>query len=1001
MESSTDANGVVTSYSYWTDNSGAQNAFAVDRLGVTTRDLNGVQAETQLFYPNPNVTITKQDRTTKGDEGMVSYDIRDAFGRPQETDQFYGTNLLVATCTKRDALGNAMFVTVPFTMTGSPACPGTTSGINTGSNPGTTYARDVLGRVYQTTYADGSVGTMSYSGTAVTTVDPAGHKKVLIYDVDQNLATVQEDPSTLNYMTQYQHDVLDNLTAVCQGGSGAGFSGTTCQNGQGRSFGYDSLSRLLTASNPESGTFSYTYDNAGNLTQRVEGARGITTTYGYDALNRLTGTSYSDGVTPSVSYTWDTAAQHGVGQLQSVTASNGVTQAFTGYDSLGNVTGSVEAVGSNSFPFVYRSNLASELVSETYPSGRVMTMGYDGAGRETNVSGLLGTTTTAYVSGISYAPQGSPTQYTYKNGVSRVLSYNARLQPATAVDGTGLSGGSIATPLFSSTWNWNFGSGSTHQDNGNLAADSYTHSGGGLSAALTFAHSFSYDNVNRLTAASEGSNWTRGFGHDFWGNGWVSAASGIAPAGNTPTSNVFSSANNRISSASYDAAGNQTVVNGNALTYDAESRVNQVTDSGGTESILYDGSGDRIEKVVAGVGRIYVYDAFGTLTAEYSAATAATYPCTTCYLSADQIGSTRLVTSQTGAVVARHDFLPFGEEITSTGGRTAQWGSTSDVEQKFTGQLRDTESGLDFFNARYYGYALNRFTSPDPANAGADPSNPQSWNGYAYVMNNPLVNVDPGGLDVTCGTDSSGNYGCTDTVTSTPIGSGDGGGGGGGSAALGGTSYQIADQTPGNVEYGYALTPIPGAFQGGLLRRAGGGGQTPTSRTGPSAPPTGTQSCVVQRLALAAKGLVNLGVASTKIDFAAASAASAAVTGPLGVAGTAYGMIGASGNLTAGIVQILGGITGNIRVANETANVVTTTTTVGGLAVLLATRGNLSAASAAASFESLGTAGVNGGLTGHLIDEGATLIQKALLTAELGQNAADAVGIETGGSCGN
>ncbi len=525
-------------------------------------------------------------------------------------------------------------------------------------------------------------------------------------------------------------------------------------------------------------------------------------------------------------------------QLQAVTASNGITQAFTGYDSPGNVTGSVEAVGSNSFPFVYRSNLASELVSETYPSGRVVTKVYDGAGRETNVSGLLGTTTTAYVSGMVYAPQGSPTQYSYANGVSRLLTYNARLQPATAVDGKGLTGGktpSIATPYFSSTWNWNFGSGSTHQDNGNLAADSYTHSGGGLSSGLTFAHSFSYDNVNRLTAASEGNNWTRGFGHDFWGNGWVSAASGIAPAGNTPISNVFSSANNRISSASYDAAGNQTVVNGNALTYDAESRVNQVTDSGGTESILYDGSGDRIEKLVAGVGRIYVYDAFGTLTAEYSAATAATYPCTTCYLSADQIGSTRLVTDQNANVVARHDFLPFGEEITSTGGRTAQWGSTNDVEQKFTGQLRDTESGLDFFNAR--GYALNRFTSPDPANAGADPSNPQSWNGYAYVMNNPLVNVDPGGLEVTCGTDSSGNYGCTDTVTSKPIGSSNGGGGGGGSAALGGTSYQIADQTPGNVEYGFGLLPLPGAFQGGLLRRAGGGGQTPTSRTGPSAPP--------------------------------------------------------------------------------------------------------------------------------------------------------------------
>ena len=293
----------------------------------------------------------------------------------------------------------------------------------------------------------------------------------------------------------------------------------------------------------------------------------------------------------------------------------------------------------------------------------------------------------------------------------------------------------------------------------------------------------------------------------------MSAASGIAPAGNTPTSNVFSSANNRITSASYDAAGNQTVVNGNALTYDAESRVRQVTDSGGTESILYDGSGDRIEKVVAGVGRIYVYDALGTLAAEYSAAAAGTYPCTTCYLSADQIGSTRLVTDQNANVVARHDFLPFGEEITSTGGRTAQWGSTTDVEQKFTGQLRDTESGLDFFNARYYGYALNRFTSPDPGNAGADPSNPQSWNGYAYVMNNPLVNVDPGGLDcVTFDDGSTGDDGqgtsCPGSQTSQTI------------DVNGGVSYQIGDQTPGNVEYGFGLN-----F--GRVGSTGGGGAGP------------------------------------------------------------------------------------------------------------------------------------------------------------------------------
>ncbi len=53
---------------------------------------------------------------------------------------------------------------------------------------------------------------------------------------------------------------------------------------------------------------------------------------------------------------------------------------------------------------------------------------------------------------------------------------------------------------------------------------------------------------------------------------------------------------------------------------------------------------------------------------------------------------------------------------------------------------------MDFFTARYYGSALGRFTSPDPANAGADPTDPQSWNAYAYVRNNPLALVDPMGV---------------------------------------------------------------------------------------------------------------------------------------------------------------------------------------------------------------------------------------------------------------
>jgi RHS repeat-associated protein len=177
---------------------------------------------------------------------------------------------------------------------------------------------------------------------------------------------------------------------------------------------------------------------------------------------------------------------------------------------------------------------------------------------------------------------------------------------------------------------------------------------------------------------------------------------------------------------------------------------------------LYDGAGRRVQAVSTyNVEKVFVYDAFGQMAAEYSLG-AQSLPCTTCYIATDHLGSTRMVTDQNANVVGRHDYLPFGEEIAAnTGGRNSNFGTQDFVNQKFTGQERDSETGLDFFQARYFSAALGRFNSPDPENAGASLFNPQSWNAYTYVYNNPLSLVDPTGL-TTC--DENGDN-CHDTIT--------------------------------------------------------------------------------------------------------------------------------------------------------------------------------------------------------------------------------------------
>jgi RHS repeat-associated protein len=193
-----------------------------------------------------------------------------------------------------------------------------------------------------------------------------------------------------------------------------------------------------------------------------------------------------------------------------------------------------------------------------------------------------------------------------------------------------------------------------------------------------------------------------------------------------------------------------------------------------TTSYVYDGDGRRVKKTVGGVATVFVYNASGQLIAEYGQPQGEGG---TSYLTSDHLGSTRLVTDATGVVKARHDYLPFGEELNAgIGGRTTAMGydAADTTRQRFTSKERDTESGLDYFLARYYSSAQGRFLSPDEFAGGPDEfwvlgsgdsekqalsyasvANPQSLNKFQYCFDSPLRYVDPDGHDPGDDKDSS------------------------------------------------------------------------------------------------------------------------------------------------------------------------------------------------------------------------------------------------------
>lgn len=430
------------------------------------------------------LTVTTTTAATPS-PSIIKSTIYDGLGRTETTKLQSDPAGTVETDTTYDGLGRVASVSNPYRSTSDP-----TYGV-------TSYTYDAFDRKTVQTQPDNSTQAWTYNGNAVTFKDEAGSQWQRTSDGIGRLTKVLEPSSTSKsptLETDYAYDALGDLLSVNQ----KGVSGEVART---RSFSYDSLSRLVTAANPETGTICYGtysgstcgngYDAAGNLLKKTD-ARGITVSYSYDSLNRMTAKSSSDG-TLNYAYYYDAsdgnAEKNPIGRL--TFASNQVNAADSySYDPLGRVIKSTYCVPQDcrydiAVSAVY--DLAGHATSLTYPDTRTVSQGYNGAGEISSVTYASWGSTAVNSSYLTapaasgYDAAGHLVSGTMGNGVQISSGFNKR----ESVASLGYALGS--QKLWSKQYSWY-----ANQDL-QLISD-------GISG---LQREFTYDDLNRLQTAQD------------------------------------------------------------------------------------------------------------------------------------------------------------------------------------------------------------------------------------------------------------------------------------------------------------------------------------------------------------------------------------------------------------------------------------------------------------------------------------------------------------------
>ncbi|WP_423600909.1 RHS repeat-associated core domain-containing protein [Roseateles sp. MS654] len=481
---------------------------------------------------------------------------------------------------------------------------------------------------------------------------------------------------------------------------------------------------------PDTGTSSFTYDAAGNLTSRVNAA-GQVENNTFDAANRIVTRSLTHPSSGSITYSFSYGTSGAeAGRLVQVSAP-GMVLSY-GHNLYGQVTSATQALAgtaSLTTSYGYANNGAP--TSVTYPSGRVVTYTLDAASR---IAGIT-VNDNQVLSGVSYSALGAVTGWSFAGGqsVARTYDTSARLTSVTLPWGTRQYAYDVDDRIV------------------------------GITDSLLGAGAYGYDSQDRLTSAINGAGtWT--YQYDANGNRTGGTSNGSAYGTSVdPGSNRMLAAGQWQNAFTADGQTAQ-VTNGGVPACGAGLTLGYQADgqlvSSNALSAKHAPNGLRLQKTAAacvgGATTNFVYDTAGHLIGEYDATGAVIQEtiwlgdlpvavfkpgsASPYYVYSDNLGTPRGITNSGGLLVWSWDGEPFGASPPVSG--PGPQGAPFKYGLRFPGQYFDEETGYHHNGWREYIPELGRYAQSDPI--GLD----GGLNTYAYVHGNPLKFKDPRGLDV-------------------------------------------------------------------------------------------------------------------------------------------------------------------------------------------------------------------------------------------------------------